>query len=84
MHRRFTGNFGSEAEANAAVIATFVRHRAHRVALGMIAGSSAWTTSVSGSGNRDDAHVFNPRSLFCANLEHLDLPSRIQIRTPNY
>ena len=79
MHRRFTGNFGSEAETNAAVIATFVGHRAHRVALGMIAGSSAWTASVSGSGNCDDAHVFKPRSLFCANLEHLDLPSRSRL-----
>src|SRR5208283_5060782 len=58
MHRRFTGNFGSEAETNAAVIAAFIGHRAHRVALGMIAGSSAWTASVSGSGNRYDAHVF--------------------------
>jgi hypothetical protein len=79
MHRRFTGNSGSETETNAAVIATFIRHRAHRVALGMIAGSSAWTAGRSGSGNHYDAHVFTPRSLFCANLEHPDIPSRSRL-----
>ena len=83
MHRRFTGNFGSETEANAAVIATFIRHRAHRVALRMIAGSSAWTASRSGSGNHYDAHVFT-LAVCSAPTWSISASVEIQIRTPNY
>jgi hypothetical protein len=59
MERRFAGYFGAETKPDSAVTASFVGHRAHCVALGMIAGSAAWTTGQSGAGNRDDAHSFN-------------------------
>ena len=37
MQRRFAGYFASEAEPASAVMTPFVGHRAHGVALGMIA-----------------------------------------------
>jgi hypothetical protein len=37
MQRRLAGYLGAETKANAAVTASFVRHRAHGVALGVIA-----------------------------------------------
>ena len=37
MQRRFAGDFASEAEAASAVMASLVGHRAHGVALGVIA-----------------------------------------------
>ena len=58
VHRRFAGYFGSKTKTAAAVMAFFVRHRAHRVALGVIAGPAAWTPGDAGSGNDDNAHVF--------------------------
>jgi hypothetical protein len=58
MQRRFARYFGAETKSDAAVTASFVRHRAHGVTLGVIAGSAAWTPGYSGSGNNDDAHVF--------------------------
>jgi hypothetical protein len=58
MHRRFAGYFGSKTKTAAAVMAFFVGHRAHGVALGVIAGPAAWSPGNSGSRNSDDAHVF--------------------------
>jgi hypothetical protein len=58
VHRRFAGYLGSKTKTAAAVMAFFVRHRAHGVTLGVIAGPSAWTPGYAGSGNYDDAHVF--------------------------
>jgi len=58
MHRRLAGYFGAETKPAAAVMAFFVGHRAHRVALGVIAGSAAWSPGHPGSGNNNDAHVF--------------------------
>src|ERR1700686_2482073 len=58
MHRRFAGYFGSETKTAATVMALVVRHRAHRVTLGMIAGPAARAPGHSGSGNNDDAHGF--------------------------
>jgi hypothetical protein len=58
MQRRFARYFGAETKSDAAVTTSFVRHRAHGVTLGVIAGSAAWTPGYSGSGNNDDAHVF--------------------------
>ena len=88
MHRRFAGYLGAETKSDAAVTASFVRHRAHRVALGVIAGSAAWTPGNTGSGNNDDAHVFilavssaairntlNPASIF--KLELLTICSKL-------
>jgi hypothetical protein len=37
MQRRFAGDFGAETKSNAAVTASFVRHRAHGVTLDVIA-----------------------------------------------
>jgi hypothetical protein len=58
MHRRLAGNFGAETKPAAAVMAFFVGHRAHRVALGVIAGSAARSPGHSGRRNNDDAHGF--------------------------
>src|SRR5208337_339948 len=58
VQRRLAGYLGAETKTNAAVTASFVRHRAQRVALGMIAGSAAWTASHSRSGNSDNTHDF--------------------------
>ena len=58
MQRRLAGYLGSETKTPAAVIAPFLRHRAQGVALGMIAGSAAWTPGRAGSGYHDDAHGF--------------------------
>jgi hypothetical protein len=37
VHRRLAGNSGSETEADPAVMASLVGHRAHGVALGVVA-----------------------------------------------
>ena len=58
MHRRLAGYFGAETETEAAVKALLLRHRAQRVALGMIAGSTTWATGHSRGKNSDDAHGF--------------------------
>jgi hypothetical protein len=55
---RLAGYPGSETKTAPAVIAPFLRHRAQRVALGMIAGSAAWTARHSGGWNCHDAHRF--------------------------
>ena len=49
---------GAETEPTAAVMASILRHRAQRVALGMIAGSAAWTPGRAGGRYHDDAHGF--------------------------
>jgi hypothetical protein len=58
VHRRFACYFGSKTKTAAAVMAFFVRHRAHGVTLGVIAGPAAWPPGYAGSWNYDDAHVF--------------------------
>jgi hypothetical protein len=58
MQRRLAGYFAAETKTTATVMAFVFRHRAQRVALGMIAGTAAWAPGSSGSGNTDDAHGF--------------------------
>jgi hypothetical protein len=58
MKRRLSRYLGAETKSDPAVTTSFVRHRAHGVALGVIAGSAARTPGYSGSGNNDDTHVF--------------------------
>jgi hypothetical protein len=58
MQGRLARYFGAETKSDAAMMASFIRHRAHGVTLGVIAGSAAWSPGISGSGNNDDAHVF--------------------------
>jgi hypothetical protein len=70
VHRRFACYFGSKTKTAAAVMAFFIRHRAHGVTLGMIAGPAAWTPGYAGSGNNDDAHVFILAVSFCGNSKH--------------
>ena len=81
MHRRLAGNFGAETKPAAAVMALLVCHRAHRVALGMIAGSAAWSPGHSGSRNNNDAHSFI-LAVCSAALRNIQ-PRAIQIRTSN-
>jgi hypothetical protein len=59
MQRRFAGYPGPETKPDTTVMAPLVGHRAQRVALCMIAGSSAWAPGRTGSGNHKDAHGFN-------------------------
>jgi hypothetical protein len=80
MQRRLTGYLGAKAKSYTAVTASFVRHRAHGVALGVIAGSAAWTPGYSGSGNNDDTHVFT-LDVSSAATRNSNLPSKI--RTTN-
>jgi hypothetical protein len=58
MQRRFPGYSAAKTKTATTVIAALLGHRAHRVALGMIARSSAGTAGRSGCGNRYDAHAF--------------------------
>ena len=77
MHRRLAGYFGAETKPAAAVMAFFVGHRAHSVALGMIAGSAAWSPGGPGSGNNDNAHGF---ILAVSSAESRNIPtSRLRI-----
>ena len=58
MQRRLAGYFGAEAKADAAVMASLLRHRAQRVTLGMTARPAAWTTGHSRSGDSGETHDF--------------------------
>jgi hypothetical protein len=58
MQRRLADNLGAKTKTSSAVMAFVVGHRAQRVALGMIAGSTARSPGHSGRWNNDDAHGF--------------------------
>jgi len=84
MQRRLTGYPGAETKPDATVMASLFRHRAQRMALGMIAGSAAWTPGRSGSGNTDDAHGF---ILAVSSAEIRNIPTSrltVHIRASNY
>ena len=58
VHRRLAGYLGAKTESASAVMALIVGHRTERMALGMIAGSAAWSPGHSGSGNNHNTHGF--------------------------
>lgn len=82
MQRRLAGYLGAEPKTNTAMTASFLRHRAQRVALGMITRPAAWTAGHSGGGNCDDTHVFI-LAAGCAATGSIRVSGGIQIRTLN-